>query len=36
VKRNFSDTSKAMEKLKWKAEMPLEDGLKKNIKWFTD
>jgi len=35
VKRNFSDTSKASKLLKWQAEMSLEDGLKKTIKWFV-
>jgi len=34
VKRNFSDTSKALEKLKWKAETAIEDGLAMTIKWF--
>lgn len=34
VMRNFSDTSKAMKKLKWQAESNLEQGLKKTIEWF--
>lgn len=35
VMRNFSDTSKAKEKLGWECEDNLTSGLKKTIKFFT-
>lgn len=34
VKRNFSDTSKALSLLGWKAETEIEVGLNKTIDWF--
>jgi len=34
VMRNFSDTTKALEKLKWQSETGLKDGLNKTIEWF--
>ncbi len=34
VKRNFSDTSKAGEILKWRPTVSLEQGLKKTLDWF--
>ena len=34
VKRNFSDTSKAKQMLKWKAEVDLKEGLKRTVDWF--
>ena len=34
VKRNFSDTSKALEKLEWRAEVALSEGIRKTIEWF--
>ena len=36
VKRNFSDTSKALERLGWRAEVELSEGLRKTIEWFLD
>lgn len=35
VARNFSDTSKAKERLDWVAETSLEDGLRKTVKFFA-
>ena len=35
VRRNFSDTSKAIAMLGWKNETPLEQGLKSTVRWFT-
>ncbi len=34
LKRNFSDTRKALEKLNWQAKVNLDDGLRKSINWF--
>jgi len=34
VKRNFSDTSKALKKLEWRAEEELSEGIRKTIEWF--
>ena len=34
VKRNFSDTSKAKNRLGWRADVQLEYGLKKTFEWF--
>jgi len=34
VKRNYSDTSKALERLEWRAEIELGDGIRKTIAWF--
>lgn len=34
VKRNFSDTSKALERLGWRAEVELSEGIRKTIEWF--
>ena len=34
VKRNFSDTSKAVDGLKWLAAVSLEEGLKRTVEWF--
>lgn len=35
VMRNFSDTSKAREKLGWKSQVSLEDGLRRTIRYFV-
>ena len=35
VRRNFSDTSKAQERLGWKAEADLDEGLRRTVNWFT-
>jgi UDP-glucose 4-epimerase len=35
VRRNFSDTSKALEMLGWQAEFELIEGLKRTVEWFT-
>jgi len=34
VTRNFSDTSKALRVLGWRAEVPLREGLSRTVKWF--
>ena len=34
--RKFADISKAREKIGWKAEFALEDGLRKTISWYKD
>jgi len=34
VQRNYSDTSKAWNLLGWKAEIQLEEGIQKTLKWF--
>jgi UDP-glucose 4-epimerase len=34
IRRNFSDTSKACEKLGWRAEVDLGQGLERTIDWF--
>lgn len=36
VARNFSDTSKAREKLNWEPKMPLDEGLRKTVQFFLD
>lgn len=36
VKRNFSDTSKALRHLDWQAETSIEEGLVKTIEWFHE
>lgn len=36
VRRNFSDTTKALNKLQWKAETNLEIGLEKTLKFFIE
>ena len=35
VRRNFSDTSKARQKLGWQAQVDLTTGLKRTVKWFV-
>ncbi len=35
VQRNYSDTSKADRMLGWRAEMRLEEGLRRTVGWFT-
>jgi len=34
VMRNYSDTSKALEKLQWQAKVGLREGITKTIRWF--
>jgi UDP-glucose 4-epimerase len=34
VKRNYSDTSKARRRLGWNAQVSLDDGLDRTVKWF--
>ena len=36
VRRNYSDTSKAARMLGWRAEMSLEEGLRRTVDWFMD
>lgn len=36
VMRNFSDTSKAAEKLGWRSEIDLPTGLGRTVRWFLD
>lgn len=36
VMRNFSDTSKAKNRLSWVCQSTLDDGLKKTLLWFLD
>ncbi len=36
VARNFSDTSKAQERLGWLPTVPLEDGLRRTVRFFLD
>ena len=36
VKRNFSDTSKAWNIMRWKADVDLKEGIQKTIKWFIE
>ena len=36
VKRNYSDTSKAMKQLGWKAATDLNEGIKKTVDWFVN
>ncbi len=35
VQRNYSDTSKARELLGWRAEVDLDEGLRRTVEWFT-
>jgi UDP-glucose 4-epimerase len=34
VRRNFADTSKAEQRLGWKAEVGLDEGLRRTVEWF--
>jgi UDP-glucose 4-epimerase len=34
VRRNFADTSKAKRMLGWKAEVSLDEGLRRTVEWF--
>ena len=34
VRRNFADTSKAEQMLGWKAEVGLDEGLRRTVEWF--
>jgi UDP-glucose 4-epimerase len=36
VKRNFSDTTKARERLGWSAHVSLEQGLDRTVAWFLE
>jgi UDP-glucose 4-epimerase len=36
VKRNFSDTGKARERLGWSAQVSLEQGLNRTVAWFLE
>ncbi len=36
VQRNYSDTSKADRLLGWRAEVALDEGLRRTVAWFTD
>lgn len=36
VMRNYSDTSKAWEKLAWRSTVELSDGIKNTVKWFQE
>ncbi len=36
VKRSFSDTSKARARLGWSAQVSLEDGLDRTVRWFQE
>lgn len=36
VQRNYSDTSKAARMLGWRAEVNLEEGIRRTVDWFTD
>ncbi len=36
VMRNYSDTSKAARMLGWRAEVNLEEGLRRTVDWFVD
>jgi UDP-glucose 4-epimerase len=35
VRRNYADTSKAQRMLGWKAEVGLDEGLKRTVEWFV-
>ncbi len=35
VQRNYSDTSKAARMLDWRAEVGLEEGVRRTVSWFT-
>ena len=36
VRRNFSDTSKALKLLGWKAKIQLDQGIERTLKYFLD
>ncbi len=36
VKRNYSDTRKALARLGWHPQVTLEDGLARTVRWFLD
>jgi len=36
VRRNYADTSKAHRMLGWKAEVGLDEGLRRTVEWFVD
>jgi len=36
VRRNYADTSKAQRMLGWKAEVGLDEGLRRTVDWFVD
>jgi UDP-glucose 4-epimerase len=36
VRRNYADTSKAQRMLGWKAEVGLDEGLRRTVDWFMD
>src|SRR5215207_7962989 len=36
VRRNYADTSKAHRMLGWKAEVGLDEGLKRTVDWYVD
>ena len=36
VQRNYSDTSKAARMLDWRAEVGLEEGVRRTVSWFTN
>jgi UDP-glucose 4-epimerase len=36
VTRNYSDTTKAHQRLGWKPSMSLDDGLNRTVQWFLD
>jgi UDP-glucose 4-epimerase len=36
VRRNYADTSKAQRMLGWKAEVGLDEGLRRTVDWFVE
>ena len=36
VQRNYADTSKAARMLGWRAEVGLEEGIRRTVSWFTE
>ena len=36
VQRNYSDTTKAKERLQWRATVDLNEGLRKTVSWFLE
>jgi UDP-glucose 4-epimerase len=34
VRRNYADTSKAQRLLGWRAEVGLDEGLRRTVRWF--
>ena len=36
VRRNFSDTSKARKLLGWQAQVDLQEGLSRTVRWFSE